>query len=95
MTNYSFATSLPAYQENPSGKKKQSEVLFSAIQSLGGISCLKQLANITGLPQSTVAGRINDLAEEGKVIYDGFVDFEGRKRKRIVILREPVQTTLF
>lgn len=85
MTNYSFSTSLPAYQENPSGKQKQSETLYSAIKSFGGVSCLKQLSNITGLPQSTVAGRISDCIKAGLVEYSDFVVFDGRKRKRIII----------
>lgn len=85
MTNYSFATSLPAYHENQSGKQKQAETLYNAIKSFGGHSCLKQLSNATGLPQSTISGRCNDLIEDGLAEYSGIIEFEGRKRKRIII----------
>src|SRR3990167_3813513 len=84
-TNFSISTSLPAYRENPAGKQNQKDVIFSLIPPHG--TCLKELEHKTGLPQSTVAGRISDIREEGRVIYEGTYIFEGRLRKRIVKFR--------
>ncbi len=69
MTNYSFATSLPAYQEKPSEKRRQADELFAFIRR--GANNLLQLSELSGLPQSTVAGRCNDLIEENRIEYNG------------------------
>ena len=83
MTNYSFETSLPPYQERPSEKKRQADELMAFIRR--GANNLLQLSELSGLPQSTVAGRCNDLIEENKVKYEGFTVFRDRKRKKIVV----------
>ena len=82
-TNYSYQTSLPSYKENQTGKDIQKEFILKCIAK--GHNNLKSLQNITGLPQSTVSGRISDLLVDEKVKYSDFVYFEGRKRKRIVL----------
>jgi ribosome-associated protein YbcJ (S4-like RNA binding protein) len=86
MTNYSFATSLEPYHEAPHLKRKQSEDILAFISK--GANCLLQLAQLTGLPQSTVSGRCNDLVSEGKAKYNGFVIYENRKRKKIVVIKK-------
>lgn len=80
--NYSYQTSLPAYRDNPEGKLIQKERILEVIKTLGGSTCLKQLERIIGLPQSTLSGRANDLIKDGLIAHTGFVEFEGRKRKR-------------
>ena len=86
MTNYSYETSAPAYYENQAGKQTQADNIYNAIRTFGGFSCLKQLESFTGLPQSTVAGRCNDLIRAEKIKYSGIVFYENRKRKRIVLM---------
>ncbi len=93
MTNYSFATSLPAYQDNASTKQKQSEAILSLIKS--GVNNLLMLSEVTGLPQSTVSGRCNDLITEGKIFYSGFVTYNNRKRKKILAKVSIEQKELF
>ena len=83
MTNYSFSTSLPPYQERPSEKKRQADELFAFIRR--GANNLLQLSELSGLPQSTVAGRCNDLIVENRIEYKGHVVFRDRKRKKIVV----------
>ena len=80
---YSYATSLPAYQDNQINKEIQREIIFAAIKN--GFLTLLQLSEKLKLPQSTVAGRVNDLIEANKVCYDGFVVYKNRKRKQINI----------
>lgn len=67
MDNYSYSTSLPAYHESAINKRRQAEEIFRFITR--GANNLLQLSEVTGLPQSTVAGRVNDLKGEGKVTY--------------------------
>ena len=86
-TNYSYKTSLPAYQENAEGKQLKKEQILAEIIRLGGTACLKQLEKALHIPQSTCAGRINDLIVDGKVMYDGLIEFDGRLRKKIVIIQ--------
>ncbi len=83
MTNYSFPTSLPAYQDNAAIKRRQADEILAFINK--GANCLLQLSQLTGLPQSTIAGRCNDLIEEGKIMYSGHTVYADRKRKRIII----------
>ena len=88
MTNYSYATSLPPYQDNASIKKRQQDELHAFI--LKGANNLLQLAQLTGLPQSTVSGRINDLISEKKAEYSGYTIYADRKRKRIVAVKKVI-----
>ncbi len=81
-TNYSFATSKPAFEENSSLKRIQEARIIGLVSQ--GVNNLKALAKATGLPDSTVSGRVNDGIDHGKLMYVGYVEFEGRKRKRIV-----------
>ena len=83
MSNYSFQTSLEPYREAPELKKRQADELFAFIRK--GANNLLQLSELSGLPQSTVSGRVNDLVEENKIEYNGFTVFRDRKRKRIVV----------
>lgn len=79
-SNYSWETSLPPYRESK---------LMQAVKVLGCIkkamSSLLEISDELGLPQSTIAGRCNDLIKEDKIKYSGFVFYKGRKRKRIVV----------
>lgn len=81
--NYSHATSLPAYEDNQGEKLSQLEGVISMVNN--GSRSLKELANDSGLPQSTIAGRVNDAIRLGRLKYEGFVIFENRKRKKIVL----------
>lgn len=83
MSNYSFETSLKPYREKPSEKRRQADEIMAFIKR--GANSLLQLAELSGLPQSTVSGRVNNLIEENRVEYKGFTIFNNRKRKRIVV----------
>jgi len=96
MTDYSFSTSLPAYQDNALIKRRQADELMLFIKR--GANNLLQLSKLSGLPQSTVAGRCNDLKTEGKIDYSGHVIYADRKRKKIVVIKpvfKGTQTDLF
>ena len=85
-TNYSIATSLPAYKENPSQRATQCNDVYKLVAK--GANNLKQLERLVGtLPQSTIAARVNDLINDGKVEYVGHVVFESRLRKRIQLAK--------
>lgn len=93
-TNYSYKTSLPAYREDQSGKQAQKDKILAEFNRLGGFACLKQMEHFMKLPQSTCSGRINDLVDDGKVKHDGFMEFEGRLRKKFVIINvKPISIT--
>jgi predicted transcriptional regulator len=82
MSNYSFETSKPAYEENlATNNEKQKYQVFKWI--LKGGNNLLQISGMMGIPQSTVSGRINDLIKEKKVEYSEFVIYKERKRKKI------------
>jgi len=81
---YSWQTSYPSYKDNISEKQRQATLILKHIRE--GANCLLRLAELTGLPQSTVAGRTNDLIDEGRVKYEDFVIYNNRKRKKIVLI---------
>ena len=91
MTNYSFETSYPAYKEAPELKRRQADELLLFIKR--GANNLLQLSQLSGLPQSTVAGRCNDLKTEGKIDYAGHVIYADRKRKKIVVIKPVLKGT--
>ena len=76
---YSWKTSWPAYKE-PGKEIQEAKILELIKQSADNLLHLSQL---TKLPQSTVAGRVNDLIKKGLVEYSGTIIFEGRLRKKI------------
>ena len=86
--NYSFETSLPPYREAPELKKRQADELMAFIKR--GANNLLQLSELSGLPQSTVSGRCNDLIEENKICYHGYTVYNDRKRKKICLIKAPV-----
>lgn len=98
-SNYSFDTSLPAYKENQAtAKRTQCDKILALIRK--GADNLLQLAELSGLPQSTVAARMNDLVEEKKAKYNSKVVYKNRLRKQIELIDpqpepEPVQGGLF
>lgn len=89
-TNYSYKTSLPAHRENPEGKKAQKEKILEEFKRLGGSACLKQIEHFMNIPQSSCAGRINDLIKDGLVEHKGHVKFENKLRKSFSIVETPV-----
>lgn len=96
MNNYSVSTSLPAYQDNATIKRRQADDLLAFIKR--GANNLLQLSQLSGLPQSTVAGRCSDLIKEGKIEYKGHTIYSDRKRKRIVLVKTftpGIQTSFF
>lgn len=90
-TNYSFSTSLPAYQT--CDKATQCVLVERLIKE--GVDNLKQLSEKTGLDQSTISARVNNLIDDKRVIYSGHVTYKNRLRKRIVVFNQGAQTTLF
>jgi hypothetical protein len=90
-TNYSYDTSLQPYKENQSQKKRQCDEVLRFVKR--GANNLLQVSQLTGLPQSTIAGRINDLIEEERVKYEGFTIYSDRKRKRIIEIRKEIKVT--
>ena len=54
-----------------------------------------RLSEVTGLPQSTVSGRCNDLITEGKIFYSGMTVYNNRKRKKILAKVSVEQKELF
>lgn len=89
-TNYSRETSLPAYREDQPGKQAQKDRILQEMNRLGGAACLKQIEQFMHLPQSTCSGRMNDLINDKKIMHDGFVEYDGRLRKRFVIIKSNV-----
>lgn len=88
MSNYSYSTSLPAFKENQAlHKRTQCDNVLALIRK--GSDNLLQVSQLTGLPQSTIAGRVNDLVNDGRVKYFGQVVYNNRLRKKIIII-EPV-----
>jgi hypothetical protein len=84
--NYSYATSYPAFTDNQVCKRRQCDEILLFIAK--GANSLLQLSQLTGLPQSTVSGRISDLLKENKVQYSGYTVYADRKRKRIVVIKK-------
>jgi len=90
-TNYSLETSLPAYHANTQGKQAQAMMILQLCYTLPVIT-IKHLAQLTGLPDSTVSGRVNDLIEEGKLRYsDDKVKYLGYTRKRIEVVKRQME----
>jgi len=97
-TNYSYGTSDIAYHSNKDGKQTDEEKVFHWCKTLPNPT-IGEIADKTGIVDSTVAGRINDLItkglvrydetikdDEGNIIHEGKVIYKGSKRKRIVII---------
>ncbi len=97
MNNYSFETSYPPYKENEAvNKNRQCDEVLGFIAK--GANNLLQISQLTGLPQSTIAARCNDLVKECKAKYEGFTVYADRKRKKIVVIKkiEPgIQMNIF
>lgn len=96
MTGYSYETSKPAQHLNEqTNKTRQCDEIMKHV--VRGANNLLRLHELTGIPQSTVSARVNDLIyEEKKIRYDGFVNYSGMKRKKIVlVIKEVVQSQLF
>ena len=91
MDNYSYNTSLPAYHDNAINKRRQAEEILRFINK--GANNLLQLSELTGLPQSTIVGRVNDLKGDSKVEYTGFTIYKDRKRKKIVPAKKEIKST--
>jgi hypothetical protein len=83
-SNYSFETSLPAYQSNREERQKTKELMFQKI--LCGHNTLKHLEEATGEYPNIVSARVNDLIKEHRVKYEGFTHYKGMKRKQIVVI---------
>lgn len=85
-TNYSFSTSLSPYIElQTSGQAQiQADLILGFIKS--GACTIKELSEKTGLPSSTVSGRLSDLIKANKVSYSGHVTYRERLRKKIIVI---------
>lgn len=88
-SNYSYETSLPAYQEDQQGKDAQAKRILAIMKSLGGKCTIKQIEELIHLPQSTVSGRMKDLREAECVVDTGELTvYAGRKRKLFAIIEK-------
>jgi len=82
MGNYSYKTSLPAYKSG--NKDVQATLVLNSAKS--GAKSLLEISEAIKLPQSTVAGRVNELIDSKQLIYNGFVVYKNRKRKKISVI---------
>lgn len=89
--NYSYDTSLPAYNENPSLRKRQRDEVFAFIKR--GANNLLQIERLSGLPSARISARMSELMEEKRAKYEGFTIYENRKRKRIVAIKQETSVT--
>lgn len=88
-SGYSWDTSYPALKENPVGKALQAEKVYQVIKRLGE-TCLIQISEQIDMPQSSVAGRVNNLIDAGRVRYcdsDNYIFYKNRLRKKIVAIK--------
>lgn len=76
-------TSREAYYSNREAKGRMVQMVVQAVRS--GCDNLKAIEMRLGLPQSSVAGRVNDAIRAGLLRYDGEVEFMDRTRKRITL----------
>lgn len=86
-TNYSWETSKPAFDDVTPGRISNEEKIYAVVKRLKQ-TCLKEIANITGIEQGTVSARINTLIEKGKVIYgdkENYIEYKGRLRKKVLL----------
>ena len=91
---YSYTTSLPAYKENQvTNKKRQCDEVLSIIKM--GYNNLLQISQVSGIPQAIVSARMSDLMEEKRAMYSGQTVYQGRLRKKIIVVGEVVQANLF
>jgi len=90
MTNYSYDTSLPAYNKNSSERLRQEAKVENQIKLLKHNACIKLIAQNLNLPDATISARINDLIDKGKAEYYGKGKIDGMKRK-LVRLIQPIQ----
>jgi predicted transcriptional regulator len=87
-SNYSFDTSLPAYQGNQEDKQIQKKKLLAIFNQCGGRATLKEVADLMGLPQSTVSGRINDLIADKELMDTGEKkSYQGYTRKVFAVIK--------
>lgn len=87
-SGYSYETSLPGYNSNPEDKLTQAERILNEVVRLKE-TCLLQLHEIMGIPQSTVSGRVNDLCKAGKIRYsskEDYIMYKGMLRKKIILV---------
>jgi len=60
-------TSLEAYQKDSSHRINQKELVFITIKAFPKGATNKMIARALNIPCSTIAGRCNDLQQEGRV----------------------------
>ena len=87
-SNYSFETSLPAYNANPNEKQRQRHLVKQQIKLLGDNACIKLIARNLNLPDATISARINDLKSDGEVEYYGKFKIEGMMRKKVRLVKK-------
>lgn len=81
-SNYS-ENSRMAYRDNVPEKQNQASLILQTVRRLKETT-LKQISQVTGLPQSTAAGRVNDLIKKSLIRYHGVCHYENRLRKKII-----------
>jgi len=90
-SNYSFKTSLPAYDKGSAERLRQKAIVKAQIKLLRENACIRLIAANTGIPDSTVSGRIDELKKSGEVEYYTKGKVSGRVRKLLRVI-EPIQT---
>ena len=95
--SYSYETSYPPFLENKAtNKRTQCDEVLAIIKK--GANNLLQVSEVSGIPQAIISARVNDLIEENKIEYNGFTVYNNRKRKKIMLVKQPVpgvQANLF
>jgi hypothetical protein len=83
--NYSYETSLPAYQ--PGSRDKQEQIVLRAVIALKDKACIKTVSTLTGITDGIVSARFADLRSKGKLEYFGKSKIEGMLRKQIRVVK--------
>ena len=81
-SNYSYATSLPAYLDTSEIKNETLRRMFECIKANGSMSLLEVSERIK-MPQAICSARMSD--KNNPLKYEGFTSYNNRKRKLIVI----------
>lgn len=89
-SKYSWETSRPALDvvQNDGSAKYHRYIMHKTVVEMNkGYSTLKELWEITGIPEARLSARMSDASIELK--YDGVIDYKG-KRKKIVVKEIPL-----
>lgn len=75
-------TSIESYEKGSPKRMSQCDIVFEAVKN--GADNILRIHEITGLSEKTICGRVNDLINEGSLMYLGIVRYKNRNRKKLV-----------